>query len=439
MPGPVLFCRPRRSRRGAALTLVFAGVLTAGAAGGSWTVQPPGQRVELRPGHQPGHQSAAQPGHRPGQWGERRAMAAGGSAGSVPSVVDSARRAGGPTVHTSEDAATLRDEVAGAAALAQADGASGTEAATETVSRSGDRWGAVYGPEAFAVYERSLAGEYTGVGLWIERASDGGITVSRVRDGGPADKAGIRAGDRLRSVAGHRAKGRPVTETVALLRGAGPATAGSRVGLVLVRGHQVRHATLRRTTIAEDPVTVHPLGEDDVRIKVTAFTKGSGAQVRAAVSHAPPGAGVLLDLRGNAGGLVTEATTAAAAFLDGGLVATYDVRGSERSLHAERGGDDHRPVVALVDSGTMSAAELLTGALQDRGRAVVVGTRTFGKGSVQLPSRLPDGSVAELTVGHYSTPAGRRLDGKGITPDLEAPVAAQARARTVLSGLGHPS
>ena len=88
----------------------------------------------------------------------------------------------------------------------------------------------------------------------------------------------------------------------------------------------------------------------------------------------------------------------------------------------------------------MSAAELLTGALQDRGRAVVVGSRTFGKGSVQMPSRLPGGSVAELTVGHYRTPSGRTVDGRGITPDLEVEGAdssdAVRRAETVLSGLG---
>jgi carboxyl-terminal processing protease len=93
-------------------------------------------------------------------------------------------------------------------------------------------------------------------------------------------------------------------------------------------------------------------------------------------------------------------------------------------------------VVALIDGGTMSAAELLTGALKDRGRAVTVGSRTFGKGAVQMPSTLPDGSVAELTVGHYRTPAGHGVDGRGITPDLAVSERAEERARTVLSGLG---
>lgn len=173
-----------------------------------------------------------------------------------------------------------------------------------------------------------------------------------------------------------------------------------------------------------------------VLIEVDSFTKGSGTEVRDAVMKAPAGAGVLLDLRGNSGGLVTEAVTAASAFLDGGLVATYDVHGEQRALYADAGGDTERPVVVLIDGGTMSAAELLTGALQDRGRAVTVGSRTFGKGSVQMPSKLAGGSVAELTVGHYRTPAGRSVDGRGITPDLAVSSRAQERAETVLSGLG---
>jgi carboxyl-terminal processing protease len=152
------------------------------------------------------------------------------------------------------------------------------------------------------------------------------------------------------------------------------------------------------------------------------------------------GGGVVLDLRGNSGGLVAEATRTASAFLDGGLVATYDVRGRQRALFADGGGDTTTPLVVLVDGGTMSAAEMLAGALQDRGRAVVVGSRTFGKGSVQEPSTLADGSVVEVTVGTYRLPSGRTVDGDGVRPDLEVDPAegretAEAQARHVLSGL----
>jgi carboxyl-terminal processing protease len=369
MSGRDLFCPPRRTRRGAALTLVFAGVLMAGAATGSFP-------------------DAGQPARR-------------SAAGPAP-------------------AATRHEDVRRAAAEAMADGTSPMEAAERAVSRSGDRWGAVYSEGEYQEFQEALDGRYTGVGLSAARAQDGRIEVTRVQSGSPAAAAGIRAGDVLSSVDGSKVDGLPVTEVVSLLRGdADDAPAGTSVTLGLRRGPRAWTETLHRASLSTDSVTVHRLPE--------------------AVREAPAGGGIILDLRGNSGGLVTEAVDTASAFLDGGLVATYDVDGAQRALRADSGGDTVRPLVALVDGGTMSAAEMLTGALQDRGRAVVIGCRTFGKGSVQMPTRLPDGSVAELTVGHYRTPLGHAVDGRGITPDLEAGTGALQRAETVLTGLGDPS
>ncbi|MFC8784423.1 MULTISPECIES: S41 family peptidase [Streptomyces] len=384
MSGRDLFCQPRRFGRGAALTLVFASVLVAGAATGSLP-------------------------------GPERKSPAGAARSAAP----------GPR----------HEDVAAAAADAMAAGTSPVEAAERAVSRSGDRWGAIYSEGEYEEFEEALDGRYTGVGLWAGRRGDG-VEVTKVRPGSPAAEAGIRAGDRLRSVDGETTDGRPVSEVVAALRGdAEEAAAGTSVVVGLQRGERAWELTLRRARLSTDPVTVREAGDGVTVIRIASFTKGSGKAVRAALRRASA-AGVVLDLRGNPGGLVTEAVTAASAFLDGGLVATYDVDGDQRALHAEPGGDTDRPLVALVDGGTMSAAELLTGALQDRGRAVVVGSRTFGKGSVQMPSRLPDGSVAELTVGHYRTPSGRTVDGRGIAPDLEADQQVLRRAETVLSGLG---
>jgi carboxyl-terminal processing protease len=390
MSGRDLFCQPRRIRRGAVLTLVFASVLVAGAAAGSLP-------------------------------GTDRKSASGAARSAVP--------------------AGHHEDVARAAEEALASGESPMEAAERAVSRSGDRWGAVYSEGEYQEFEEALDGRYTGVGLWARRERDGRIEVTRVQSGSPAATAGIRKGDRLRSIDGRRVDGQPVTEVVSSLRGdATDAPAGTEVRLVLERGTRAWTETLRRARLSTDSVVVHKLADSVTVIKIAAFTKGSGDVVRTAVRQAPVGTGFILDLRGNSGGLVTEAVTTASAFLDGGLVATYDVDGEQRALHADPGGDTVRPLVALVDGGTMSAAELLTGALQDRGRAVVVGSRTFGKGSVQMPSELPGGSVAELTVGHYRTPSGRSVDGRGITPDLDveradSPAAVQ-RAETVLSGLG---
>ncbi|MEV7148386.1 S41 family peptidase [Streptomyces sp. NPDC093084] len=389
MSGRELFCQPRRVRRGAALTLVFAGLLVTGAATGAFP--------------------------DPGQ-GDRK------TTGGAPR------------------AAAGHEDVTRAAAEAMADGKSPMEAAERAVSRSGDRWAAVYSEGEYQEFEEALDGQYTGVGLWARRERSGRIEVTRVQAGSPAATAGIRKGDGLRSVDGSDVDGRPVTDVVSLLRGdATDARAGTTVTLGLERGTRAWTETLRRALLSTDSVTVRKLSAGITVIKVSAFTRGSGELVRDAVRQAPADAGIVLDLRGNSGGLVGEAVTAASAFLDGGLVATYDVDGVQRALHADPGGDTARPLVALVDGGTMSAAEMLTGALQDRGRAVVLGSRTFGKGSIQMPTRLPDGSVAELTVGHYRTPSGHTVDGRGITPDLEVGTEALERAETVLSGLGDPS
>lgn len=403
MSGPCSYDRPRRIRRGAALTLFLASVLATGAATGTWSDAAEGAVERTAP--------------------DRKASGA----------------------HAPRSATADRAAVERAAAQAVEDGKSGAQAAADVVSRSGDRWSTIYSPGEFKDFQAQLDGSYVGVGLWVRQAAHGRIEVSRVQPGGPAARAGITTGDRLSAVDGRPSRGTPVTEVVGRLRGApaggsrGPAAAaGTPVTLDLQRGARRWMVTLHRTRLRSRNVVIdRPAGaHGPTRVKVSAFSQGTGAAVRRAVRRASPHGGLLLDLRGNTGGLVTEAVKAASAFLDGGLVATYDVRGSQRALYARRGGNTRLPLVVLVDGGTMSAAELLSGALQDRGRALVVGSRTFGKGSVQMPSTLPDGSVAELTVGHYRTPSGRTVDDKGLTPDVIVGSGAEERARTVLSGIG---
>lgn len=415
MSGTWMFVQPRRVRRGAALAFVFTGVLLTGFASGSW--------------------------------GEEARSDEGGGQGAP---ISPRTLADAPEVEES-----LND-------------------AHELVSRSGDRWSAAYSAREYEGLQQALDGDYVGVGIAVKRSRDGDLTVAKVTDDSPAARAGIRRGDRLRTIDGRELAGAPVTEVVARLRGnqrelstdqaetrgqpgksgasdkpgtreegvqqresANGRPAGSEVVLGLSREGRDWSSDLLRERLRAETVTVRQLSPDTIRIKVASFTKGSGAEVVRAVGQLPPGAGVLLDLRGNPGGLVNEATITAGAFLDGGLVGTYGDPDVQRALCAEPGGDTGTSLVVLVDGGSMSAAELVAGALQDRGRALIVGSRTFGKGSVQMPKEQPDGSVAELTVGQYATPAGRTMDGEGLTPDVRVgpDERVSEKARTVLSGL----
>ncbi|MFF8773471.1 S41 family peptidase [Kitasatospora sp. NPDC015120] len=375
---------PRAVRQLATLSLVFGVVLLAGAATGAWG----------EPGVTP----------RPPSADTARAAAATIGAGQDPAGADLSE-----------------------------------QQAEHLIGATGDRWGAYYSAQEYAEFSQGLDGRYLGVGLSVGRGEDGVTTVSQVLTAGPAAAAGIAAGDRLLRIGDDPADRLPVTEVVARLRGREGAERrpGSEVVLAVQRQDgEEREVRLRRALLDSQQVTVEHLAGGAVRIAVRAFTSGVAEQVRAAVRGAR--AGVVLDLRGNSGGLVDEAAGTAGVFLDGGPVGSYQDRGGVRELTAPPGGDQRTPLVVLVDGGTMSAAELLTGALQDRGRAVVVGGRTFGKGTVQQPSRLADGAVLELTVGRYYTPAGRSPEGTGLAPDVPADASedAAALALRVLAGLG---
>jgi carboxyl-terminal processing protease len=302
-----------------------------------------------------------------------------------------------------------------------------------------DRWSAYYAAGDFARFQQVLAGSYSGVGVWVHRAPDGSLRVLSVQPHSPASAAGLRAGDMLVTVAGQPAAGRSVADVVSDLRG----NAGSTVTVQYRRGAELMTARLRRANVRDDDVSANMITPSIERLRVAAFTRGVGRWVRDQVARARHRQvqGLVLDLRDDPGGLLDEAVETASAFLDGGPVVSYEQRNSQpQVLRALGQGDTGIPLVVLVDGGTASAAEIVAAALQDRGRAVLIGSRTFGKGSVQAPSRLSDGSALELTVGHYLTPSGRSLDGVGVEPDVEVPPDAavgvmEQRAIEVLSGL----
>jgi len=302
-----------------------------------------------------------------------------------------------------------------------------------------DRWSSFWTPDEFESFTATLDGRYTGVGLWI-RQDSAGLLVASVQDGSPAASAGIRAGDRLVDVSGRPVAGLPVSDVTGELRGAD----GTTVAVVVRRTglSAPLDLTLTRRSMTTQDVQVVRLEHDVLQIRVLTFSRGVGAAVQTALRTRPAdhSGGVMLDLRDNPGGLVDEAVQVAGAFLDGGPVVSVDRRTGSHTLDAAAGGDTRTPLVVLVNSGTASAAEIVAAALQDRDRAVVVGSRTYGKGSVKEPMTLSDGSAIELTVGHYVTPAGRSIDGVGVEPDITidptAPsTVADHRALEVLSGL----
>ncbi|WP_130492566.1 S41 family peptidase [Motilibacter rhizosphaerae] len=307
-------------------------------------------------------------------------------------------------------------------------------AVTGMLSALHDRWARYYPPADAQAQAAAVEGRFTSVGLWL-RESSRHLVVASVTGGSPAARAGVRPGDVVASVAG--AVPVSVPQAADLLRGA----AGTSVDVRLRRGGRALHLSLERVEVGERPVSSRRLAGGALLVRVESFTRGTGREVRAVLAAEPHAQGVVLDLRGNPGGLLDEGVEVASIFLHGGAVVSYDRRDQPaQTLTAVGTPDTTTPLVVLVDGGTASAAEVVVGALQDRGRGVVVGSRTYGKGSVQETFPLPDGAAVELTVGHYRTPLGRDLDGVGIAPDVQvaadAPATvAERRAATVLLGL----
>jgi carboxyl-terminal processing protease len=342
-------------------------------------------------------------------------------AGSTPDSDDS------PRAGVLDDAA---DQIVDSSLLPVDKEALDAAAIKAMLSTAGDQWGSWADGS-------TTTGAYAGIGLWLRR--DGtSLVVSQVASGSPAGSAGVEPGDVLRAVEGRSTTGQSPADVAAVLRGA----TGTSVSVLLRHGGALRTLRLTRADVPALEVTSAMVSAEVGRITVPAFSRGTGHQVRDAFAalKSKGAHGVVLDLRGNPGGLLTEAVETASTFLDRGEVVSYTRRdASPTRLDAEGRGDTRTPLVVLVDGGTASAAEVVTGALQDRGRAVVVGSRTFGKGSVQEPTTLSDGSTLALTVARYTLPSGRSVEGVGIEPDIEVVAADQSvalrRATEVLAGL----
>ena len=291
-------------------------------------------------------------------------------------------------------------------------------AAIEGMLRAtGDRWSSFYDTKQFALYNEALAGRFTGVGIWLRAAASGGVEVASVQPGSPAALAGVKSADEIVGIDAADLSNASVPMVAAALRG----TAGTELTMHVVRSGNDLSLSITRNEVAIPDVRALSLENEVLLIQVTAFTSGVGDLVAKELRVTKHTGGVILDLRDNPGGLIDDAVQVAGLFLDGGVVVSYQRRGANtRVLEAPPGIAISDPLVVLVNKQSASAAEVVAGALQDRNRAVIVGSRTYGKGSVQESSTMSDGSSIQLTVGKYRTPAGRYIEGKGVAPDVQA-------------------
>lgn len=277
-------------------------------------------------------------------------------------------------------------------------------------------------PEEFRNMQIDTSGELTGVGIQIsqEEGSDEIVVVSPIEDT-PAFEAGIRSKDVIVEIDGESTANMDLNEAVNRIRG----TAGSQVQIKVRRGDQEIEYELTRTRIEIHPVRyVYQEGPEGAigYIRLTQFSANAASEMREAIEdlESRDVTGYILDLRSNPGGLLYSSIDIARMWLnEGTIVSTVNRQGVTDEEAANSRALTDKPLVVLVDGGSASASEILSGALQDNDRAVLVGTRTFGKGLVQSVRSLADGSGVAVTVAKYLTPSGRDINKHGIDPDVQ--------------------
>ncbi|WP_375397109.1 S41 family peptidase [uncultured Sphingomonas sp.] len=268
-------------------------------------------------------------------------------------------------------------------------------------------------------------GNYGGLGLSVTM-EDGAVKVIAPQEDTPAFRAGIKAGDYITHIDGQLIYGETLDEAITSMRG----KPGTRIALTIVRPGRDKPIDIElvREVIIQKPVKWEVKG-DIGYININTFSENTGADVRAAIAGIDKAlgrkpVGYVVDLRDNGGGLLSQAVEVSDAFLSSGEIVSQ--RGREKSdieRYYAKPGDDAGglPVIVLVNAGTASASEIVAGALQDHHRALIMGERSFGKGSVQTLLQLDDSTALRLTTARYYTPSGRSVQEGGIRPDIAVP------------------
>jgi carboxyl-terminal processing protease len=293
------------------------------------------------------------------------------------------------------------------------------------VSSLNDPFSHYLSPDEAKQFEESVSGSFEGVGMTVEEDRRG-LRVLNVFDGSPAKESGIRNGDLIVGVNGRSLAGVNSELATARIKG----KAGTRVRLQVLHSgdKRPRELTVTRRRIEVPVATGRVVKRDGKKlgvVRLVSFSSGAHGLLRQQIEKVQrKGAkGLVLDLRGNGGGLLTEAVLVASIFVEDGRIVS--VRGRHRPERVENAEGKaiaaKMPLVVLVDGGSASASEIVTGALRDRHRATIVGVHTFGKGLVQEPVPLSNGGVLDLTVANYYLPGGKTIQPeKGITPQVRA-------------------
>jgi carboxyl-terminal processing protease len=287
-------------------------------------------------------------------------------------------------------------------------------------------------PEDFKELQEETEGSFSGIGIEVT-IEEGILTVVSPIEATPADKAGLKAKDMIIKIDGEPTQNMNPMDAIKKLRGA----EGSKVILAIHRKgwDELKDFTLTRANIPLHSVKEAFLEPGLAYIRITNFQSQSTKEVQDALQKLQgqhPINGLILDLRNNPGGLLDQAVSITDIFLDGGLVVYTKGRVKEQNMTFQahsNGGKNLFPLVVLVNEGSASASEIVTGAIQDHKRGIIVGTKTFGKGSVQTIIPLPEGAGLRMTTARYYTPNGRSIQATGITPDVEVPATSDEKAK----------
>ena len=305
----------------------------------------------------------------------------------------------------------------------QVDSSSLIQGAINGMIKTLDPHSAFMTPDVYKGLEEETQGHFGGIGIEITLVKDVLTVVSPIEDT-PAYKAGVKSGDQIIKIDGKTTKDISMMEAVKKLRG----KKGTKVTITITREGMIkpRNIVLTRAEIQVQSVKAKTFDNNIGYIRISSFNEKTAADLRKALADVKvksnPMQGLVLDLRNDPGGLLNQAIEVSDMFLRSGVIVS--TRGRTKSMETRMQAKDDGarevtvPMVVLVNEGTASAAEIVAGALQDNGRALILGTQTFGKASVQTVIRLEDGSALKLTTARYYTPKGRSIQAEGIKPDL---------------------